>query len=142
MITRKKFRVKKEIKKRLSINKEKLNSIKNEIINFDFFNSNLKNLIKIQEFEKDDDKNGHIDFIHAASNLKAETFKIEKCDKIKTKLIAGKIIPAVASTTAAIVGLVSLQLYTLCQTTEIKYLRNCNLNFIFKFILFLHSKRI
>lgn len=99
-------------------------------------------MIKIQEFEKDDDKNGHIDFIHAASNLKAETFKIEKYDRIKTKLIAGKIIPAVASTTAAIVGLVSLQLYTLCQTTEIKYLRNCNLNFIFKFILFLHSKRI
>ena len=119
---------KEEIRKRLKINNEKLNSIKNEIINFDFFNSNLKNLVKIQEFEKDDDKNGHIDFIHAASNLKAETFKIEKCDKIKTKLIAGKIIPAVASTTAAIVGLVSLQLYTLCQTTEIKYLRNSNIN--------------
>lgn len=76
-------------------------------------------MVKIQEFEKDDDKNGHIDFIHAASNLKAETFKIEKCDKIKTKLIAGKITPAIASTTASIVGLVSLQLYTLNQTTNI-----------------------
>jgi hypothetical protein len=80
-----------------------------------------------QEFEKDDDKNGHIDFIYSSSNLRAEIFKIEKCNKIKTKLIAGKIIPAIATTTAAIVGSVSLQLYTLYQTNDINYLRNCNI---------------
>ena len=119
---------KQEILKRLRIDNEKLISIKNELLNFDFFNLDYNNLIKIQEFEKDEDTNGHIDFLYAASNLRAEMFKIEKCDKIKTKLIAGKITPAVASTTAAIVGLVSLQLYTLQQTTEIKYLRNSYIN--------------
>ena len=119
---------KQEILKRLRIDNEKLISIKNELLNFDFFNFDYNNIIKIQEFEKDEDTNGHIDFLYAASNLRAEMFKIEKCDKIKTKLIAGKITPAVASTTASIVGLVSLQLYTLQQTTEIKYLRNSYIN--------------
>jgi len=123
-------------KKRSGINTERLNAIKNEIMNFDFWKCNLNNFIKIPEFEKDDDKNGHIDFIYAASNLRATIYKIEKCDKIKTKLIAGKIIPAVASTTAAIVGLVSLQLYTLCQTNEIKYLRNSYLNLSLNSIIF------
>ena len=80
-----------------------------------------------QAFEKDDDKNGHIDFIYSSSNLRAEIFKIEKCNKIKTELIAGKIIPTIATTTAAIVGSVSLQLYTLYQTNDINYLRNCNI---------------
>ena len=125
-----------ETKKRSGINTERLNAIKNEIMNFDFWKCNLNNFIKIPEFEKDDDKNGHIDFIYAASNLRATIYKIEKCDKIKTKLIAGKIIPAVASTTAAIVGLVSLQLYTLCQTNEIKYLRNSYLNLSLNSIIF------
>jgi len=125
-----------ETKKRSGINIERLNAIKNEIMNFDFWKCNLNNFIKIPEFEKDDDKNGHIDFIYAASNLRATIYKIEKCDKIKTKLIAGKIIPAVASTTAAIVGLVSLQLYTLCQTNEIKYLRNSYLNLSLNSIIF------
>ena len=120
---------KKEIIKRLKIDKEKLNEIKKEFQNYNFFDNQKEKIILInQEFEKDDDKNGHIDFIFAASNLRAENFKIEKCDKIKTKLIAGKITPAVASTTAAIVGLVSLQLYTLNQTININYLRNSYIN--------------
>jgi len=125
-----------EVRKRSRINEEILDAIKKEIMNFDFWKFNLNNFIKLQEFEKDDDKNGHIDFIYAASNLAAEIYKIEKCDKIKTKLIAGKIIPAVASTTAAIVGLVSLQLYTLCQTTDIKYLRNSYINLSLNSITF------
>ena len=43
-------------------------------------------------------------------------------------MIAGKIIPAIATTTASITGIVSLQLYTLLQTQKIEYMRNCFLN--------------
>ena len=86
--------------------------------------------INPEEFEKDHDENGHLDFIHAGANLRARNYKIDECDKNKTRQIAGKIIPTILTTTASIAGLASMQLYTLFQTRERKFFRNCIINLI------------
>jgi len=67
------------------------------------------------EFEKDDDTNFHIDFIHAAANLRARNYRIHESDQQKTKMIAGKIIPAIATTTAMITGCVGAEIYKFVQ---------------------------
>ncbi len=63
------------------------------------------------EFEKDDDTNFHIDFIAAAANLRAVNYSIQTADKHKVKGIAGKIIPALITSTSMASGLVCLELY-------------------------------
>lgn len=72
-----------------------------------------KDLDKIMSlsFEKDDDTNFHIDFIAATANLRGANYGIPQADRHKIKGIAGKIIPAIATTTALVSGLVSVELY-------------------------------
>jgi ubiquitin-activating enzyme E1 len=62
------------------------------------------------EFEKDDDTNFHIDFITSTSNLRATNYKIPLTDKFRTKGIAGKIIPALITTTSLVSGLACIEL--------------------------------
>lgn len=81
-------------------------------------------------FEKDDDKNFHIDFITAASNLRASAYLIPTADRLKSKLIAGKIVPAIVTTTAVVTGFVQLEFYKLHQSSAkpIEQYRNSFIN--------------
>eukprot|EP01130_Rhizamoeba_saxonica_P004395 TRINITY_DN1799_c0_g3_i1.p1 TRINITY_DN1799_c0_g3~~TRINITY_DN1799_c0_g3_i1.p1 ORF type:complete len:1047 (-),score=255.67 TRINITY_DN1799_c0_g3_i1:38-3178(-) len=84
--------------------------------------------IIIDEFEKDDDSNHHIDFITACSNLRAINYSIPVADRMKTKRIAGKIIPAIATTTTLVSGLVSVELVKIIADLDIEAFKQGNLN--------------
>lgn len=45
----------------------------------------------MEEFEKDDDFNHHVDFMTASSNLRAMMYGIAATDRMETKRIAGKV---------------------------------------------------
>ena len=88
------------------------------------------------KFEKDDDTNAHIDFITAASNLRAKMYLIETADRLKIKKIAGRIVPAIATTTAAVSGLVALELIKLVKKCKIEDYKNCFMSLAVPQILF------
>jgi len=117
--------------KEINLIKEELNKIN--------INSTKINSVK---FEKDDDNNGHIDFIYSSSNIRARNYNIKEMEKQKIKMIAGRIVSAMATTLATITGIVCLQLYTLNQTNKINYFRNYLNLAINRFIMTLSSPQI
>lgn len=74
-------------------------------------NTIYKNLVlKSEEFEKDDITNWHVQFINASSNLRAINYGIPPSTLQETKGIAGRIIPAIATTTSVVSGLIVLEM--------------------------------
>jgi ubiquitin-activating enzyme E1 len=74
---------------------------------FEYIISNQTNITEgiSQNFDKDVEV--YIRWIHSASNLRALNYSIVPVDLMTTKGIAGKIIPAIATTTALVAGLIT-----------------------------------
>jgi ubiquitin-activating enzyme E1 len=60
-------------------------------------------------FEKDDAANGHVAFLTAVANIRARAYGIPQSDDTAVKRIAGRIVPAMITTTAVVTGLATLQ---------------------------------
>ena len=86
------------------------------------------NLLFVQEFEKDEDSNFHIDLIYSFANLRARNYNLEPMDWLQVKLKAGRIVPALATTTAAIAGLQTIEMIKLILGLKSDKLRNAFLN--------------
>jgi len=77
---------------------------------------------KSETFEKDDDSNNHVNMITIFSNLRADTYSIEETDNLNCKLIAGRVVPALSTTTTIVTALSVMEMlkyiYTKC---DLKY---------------------
>ena len=71
-----------------------------------------------QNFEKDDDSNWHVSFVTAASNLRSTNYGIPTSSFDEAKGIAGRIVPAVATTTSIVAGLITMELLKYCSFVD------------------------
>ncbi len=88
------------------------------------------------EFEKDDDSNGHVDFVAAASNLRAICYGIAPVDVMETRRVAGNIVPAMITTTSLVSALSCVELLKLVQKVRLKTHRNAFVNLALPFFAF------
>ena len=87
--------------------------------------------VRVTKFEKDDDDNHHVDFITHAANLRSWNYKIASSTRHQVRVVAGKILPALVTTTAMITGLQTLEFCKLMmglQFTNQSAFRGWNIN--------------
>jgi len=63
------------------------------------------------DFEKDDDSNHHIAWITAAAGMRCFNYDIKAPSRQHCRMVAGRIIPAIATTTAMITGFVQIEIF-------------------------------
>jgi ubiquitin-activating enzyme E1 len=84
--------------------------------------------VKPEVFEKDNDANNHIDLIYSLSALRSRNYKLPEMDWMTTKLKAGRIVPALATTTATIAALQTIEAIKLVKKSKADEFKNCFLN--------------
>ena len=103
---------------------------------YDIAVKNKKEKFEEVDFEKDDDSNGHIDFITSFANFRAANYSIPIAPRHKVKLIAGKIVPAIATSTAMVVGAVGIEMYKFYLNVPFEQTRNFFSNLAINIFMF------
>ena len=95
-----------------------------------------KKPLKVVEFEKDDESNDHVAFVAAASNLRAICYGIPPTDVMETRRVAGKIIPAMITTTAFVSAVSCIELIKIVKGLPLDLHRNAFINLALPFFAF------
>jgi hypothetical protein len=85
------------------VSEEAINNLKMELYAVD---ASKMQPMNAHDFEKDDDSNFHVDFLTCGTNMRSYNYDIKLSERATVKVTAGKIIPALATTTAMVCGLV------------------------------------
>ncbi len=93
-------------------------------LNKDYFVEN----INAQVFEKDNDSNYHIKWVTSTSNLRAINYEIVPVDFYTTKGIAGKIIPAISTTTSVVAGLIVIEMLKYLESAPLEKYKSTFVN--------------
>ena len=73
----------------------------------------------MQTFEKDDDHSYTVDFVHAFANVRSANYSLTPMDWIQVKIKAGRIVTALATTTAAIAGLQTIEMLKILKNMKV-----------------------
>ncbi len=92
--------------------------------------------LNLADFEKDDESNGHVAFVTAASNLRAMAYGIPPVDAMETRRVAGRIVPAMITTTGLVSALSCLELVKLLKGLPLTMHRNAFVNLALPFFAF------
>lgn len=102
-------------------------------VKYSFTQANKEKKVLPIEFEKDIDSNYHVDFVYSSANLRANNYKISNGTKHSIKGIAGRIIPAIATTTAIVSGLSTLEMIKYVMGLKLDDFKNTFINLALPF---------
>ena len=109
------------------VDEEEINQYRELLLNYEI-NSGLS---KINEVKYDKDNDLHNKIMTHIVNLRAETYNIDKADNLKVKLISGRVVPALSTTTSVIAGFVMIDILKHLSSNSKKWIikpTECNIN--------------
>ena len=87
-------------------------------------------------FQKDDPAKGHVAFVTHASNLRALAHSIAPASELETRRVAGRIVPALITTTAFVSACSSIELCKILKKAPLRAHRNAFVNLALPFFAF------
>jgi len=87
-----------------------------------------KKFTRLRPLEFDKDNALHLAFVHSAATLRSLNYSIPPVPKVVARRIAGKIIPALITTTAIVAGFICLEHIKILQGKPVHEMREYNFN--------------